>query len=80
VLVCDVVLGIDRSGPHRPPSIKYRLSAEAQLVVDEVSLSFLEECEIDYVEEMIRSSFQVVKNKLADSKCGCGSSFSVNNF
>ena len=25
---------------------------------------------------MIRASFSVVKNKLADSKCGCGSSFS----
>uniref|UniRef100_A0A6T1KJX9 Core domain-containing protein n=1 Tax=Alexandrium monilatum TaxID=311494 RepID=A0A6T1KJX9_9DINO len=49
----------------------------ARLVVDEVSLSFLEDCEVDYVEEMIRSSFQVVKNKLADSKCGCGSSFNI---
>mmetsp|Transcript_19774 Transcript_19774/g.46001 ORF Transcript_19774/g.46001 Transcript_19774/m.46001 type:complete len:181 (-) Transcript_19774:180-722(-) len=49
----------------------------AQLVVDELSMSFLEDCEVDYVEEMIRSSFQVVKNKLADSKCGCGSSFSI---
>lgn len=50
------------------------------LVVDEVSLSFLEDCEVDYVEEMIRSSFQVVKNGLADSKCGCGSSFSLSAF
>uniref|UniRef100_A0A7S0ZTQ4 Core domain-containing protein n=1 Tax=Noctiluca scintillans TaxID=2966 RepID=A0A7S0ZTQ4_NOCSC len=49
----------------------------ARLAVDKVSLAFLEECEVDYVEEMIRASFQVVKNKLADSKCGCGSSFSV---
>mmetsp|Transcript_8956 Transcript_8956/g.16123 ORF Transcript_8956/g.16123 Transcript_8956/m.16123 type:complete len:182 (-) Transcript_8956:73-618(-) len=49
----------------------------ALLVVDELSLTFLEDCEVDYVEEMIRSSFQVVKNKLADSKCGCGSSFSI---
>eukprot|EP00418_Pyrodinium_bahamense_P074419 CAMPEP_0179100308 /NCGR_PEP_ID=MMETSP0796-20121207/46317_1 /TAXON_ID=73915 /ORGANISM="Pyrodinium bahamense, Strain pbaha01" /LENGTH=121 /DNA_ID=CAMNT_0020798123 /DNA_START=173 /DNA_END=538 /DNA_ORIENTATION=+ len=49
----------------------------ACLVVDEVSLSFLEDCEVDYIEEMIRSSFQVVKNKLADSKCGCGSSFNI---
>mmetsp|Transcript_142481 Transcript_142481/g.397004 ORF Transcript_142481/g.397004 Transcript_142481/m.397004 type:complete len:157 (-) Transcript_142481:83-553(-) len=47
------------------------------LVVDEVSLSFLEDCEVDYVEEMIRSSFQVVKNNLADSKCGCGNSFNI---
>lgn len=28
-------------------------------------------------QEMIRASFSVVKNKLADSKCGCGSSFSA---
>mmetsp|Transcript_84068 Transcript_84068/g.195507 ORF Transcript_84068/g.195507 Transcript_84068/m.195507 type:complete len:152 (-) Transcript_84068:87-542(-) len=49
----------------------------ARLMVDDVSLSFLEDCEVDYVEEMIRSSFQVVKNKLADSKCGCGSSFNI---
>jgi len=52
----------------------------ARLEVDEVSLAFLEDCEVDYVEEMIRSSFQVVKNKLADSKCGCGSSFNVAGF
>jgi iron-sulfur cluster assembly protein len=52
----------------------------ARLMVDEVSLEFLEDCEIDYVEEMIRSSFQVVKNKLAESKCGCGSSFNVSSF
>ncbi|OLP92505.1 Iron-sulfur cluster assembly 2-like, mitochondrial [Symbiodinium microadriaticum] len=52
----------------------------ARLIVDELSMTFLEECEIDYTEEMIRASFSVVKNKLADSKCGCGSSFSVASF
>ncbi|CAE7550930.1 Isca2 [Symbiodinium natans] len=52
----------------------------AKLIVDELSMTFLEECEIDYTEEMIRASFSVVKNKLADSKCGCGSSFSVASF
>merc|ERR1712039_643137 len=52
----------------------------AKLVVDNVSLAFLEEAEVDYVEEMIRSSFQVVKNNLADSKCGCGVSFNVASF
>ena len=29
-----------------------------------------------HLQEMIRASFSVVKNKLADSKCGCGTSFS----
>jgi len=52
----------------------------ARLMVDELSMTFLEDCEIDYTEEMIRASFSVVKNKLADSKCGCGSSFSVASF
>eukprot|EP00930_Biecheleria_cincta_P091796 TRINITY_DN81457_c0_g1_i1.p1 TRINITY_DN81457_c0_g1~~TRINITY_DN81457_c0_g1_i1.p1 ORF type:complete len:193 (+),score=32.60 TRINITY_DN81457_c0_g1_i1:38-580(+) len=52
----------------------------ARLIVDEVSMTFLEDCEIYYVQEMIRSSFNVVKNKLADSKCGCGTSFSISSF
>lgn len=48
-----------------------------KVVVDDVSMSFLKDCEIDYHEEMVRSSFRVVKNGLADSSCGCGTSFSV---
>ena len=47
------------------------------MIVDDVSLSFLKECVIDYHEEMVRASFRVVKNELADSSCGCGTSFSV---
>jgi iron-sulfur cluster assembly 2 len=49
------------------------------LVVESGSLSFLKECEIDYHEEMVRSSFRVTKNALADSSCGCGTSFSVSD-
>ena len=48
-----------------------------KVVVDDVSMTFLKDCEIDYHEEMVRSSFRVVKNALADSSCGCGTSFSV---
>lgn len=48
-----------------------------KVVVDQLSLSFLKDCEIDYHEEMVRSSFRVTKNAMADSSCGCGSSFSV---
>jgi iron-sulfur cluster assembly accessory protein len=48
-----------------------------KVVVDDVSMSFLKDCEIDYHEEMVRSSFRVAKNAMADSSCGCGSSFSV---
>jgi iron-sulfur cluster assembly accessory protein len=48
-----------------------------KVIVDDVSMSFLTDCEIDYHEEMVKSSFRVVKNAMADSSCGCGSSFSV---
>ena len=45
-------------------------------VVDEVSLEFLAGSEIDYVEDLVGSAFQI-KNPNATSSCGCGSSFSV---
>jgi len=48
-----------------------------QLVVDKTSNLLLDACEIEYKLEMIRSAFQVNKNKLADQNCSCGSSFSV---
>lgn len=47
-----------------------------KIVIDEVSLPFVEEAEIDYVEELIGSYFKV-KNPMASSSCGCGSSFSI---
>jgi iron-sulfur cluster insertion protein len=46
------------------------------LIVDEVSLGLLEGAEIDYVDELVGSSFQV-KNPNASSGCGCGMSFSI---
>lgn len=48
-----------------------------RLVVDKTSNLLLDACEIEYKLEMIRSAFQVGKNKLADQNCSCGSSFSV---
>ena len=50
---------------------------DQKVVVDDVSLGFLKDCEVDYHEEMVKSSFRVTKNSMADSSCGCGSSFSV---
>ena len=47
-----------------------------KLVIDEVSLTLLGGAEVDYVEELVGSSFQV-RNPNAKSSCGCGSSFAV---
>ncbi len=48
----------------------------ARCVVDEASLPFLENSEIDFVEELIGASFRI-HNPNATSACGCGTSFSV---
>src|SRR3954464_13967242 len=47
-----------------------------KLVVDDVSLDLLNGAEIDFVEDLMGSSFQV-RNPNATASCGCGSSFSV---
>ena len=46
------------------------------LVVDEVSIPFLDGAEIDYVDDLIGAHFKI-NNPNATSSCGCGTSFSV---
>lgn len=55
-------------------------SKKVHVVTDLESLPFLKGCTIDYKIEMIRSAFAVVDNPLAESACGCGSSFALKNF
>lgn len=47
-----------------------------QVVIDPVSLPFLEGSEIDYVDGLIGAAFKV-HNPNATSSCGCGTSFSI---
>ena len=47
-----------------------------RVVVDETSLDLLAGSEIDFVEDLVGSSFQI-KNPNAKTSCGCGNSFSV---
>lgn len=47
------------------------------LVTDDCSLDLLKGSTVDYVSELIGASFKV-NNPNADSGCGCGVSFSVN--
>ena len=46
------------------------------VLVDDMSISFLEGAELDYVEELLGSYFKV-ENPNATASCGCGTSFSV---
>ena len=46
------------------------------MLVDGMSLLYLMGSEVDFVEDLVGASFQVV-NPNATASCGCGSSFSV---
>lgn len=48
----------------------------AIVLIDDVSLPFMENAVIDYVETLGAASFEI-KNPNASAKCGCGNSFSV---
>ncbi|MBY6055019.1 iron-sulfur cluster assembly accessory protein [Leisingera daeponensis] len=47
-----------------------------RVVVDSVSLPFLENAVIDFTEELIGARF-TIENPNATSSCGCGTSFSI---
>ena len=46
------------------------------VLVDDMSKEFLQNAELDYVEELLGSFFKV-SNPNATASCGCGTSFSV---
>ncbi|XP_061552325.1 iron-sulfur cluster assembly 2 homolog, mitochondrial [Phycodurus eques] len=47
------------------------------IVVDQDSLEFVKGATVDFSQELIRATFQVLKNPQADHGCSCGSSFSI---
>ncbi|KFM65769.1 Iron-sulfur cluster assembly 2-like protein, mitochondrial, partial [Stegodyphus mimosarum] len=49
----------------------------AKVVIDKISLPFISGSTVDYHEELIRSAFRIINNPQADSRCSCGTSFSV---
>ena len=58
-------------------SVRAQLERDgAKVVIDEVSVPFLEGSEIDYVTEVIGSAFRI-SNPNATAVCGCGTSFAL---
>ena len=49
---------------------------EISLIIDDTSLNLIKGSKIDYVKELIGSSFKI-HNPQASSSCGCGTSFSI---
>ena len=48
----------------------------AVVLIDEISLQFMNNIIIDYVETLTSAQFEII-NPNASTKCGCGNSFSV---
>lgn len=48
----------------------------ATVIIDSLSLEYINGSTVDYTQEMISSSFQIVDNPNSESSCGCGVSFS----
>ena len=49
---------------------------KVNILVDDTSLNLIKGSKIDYVNELIGSSFKIL-NPQASSSCGCGTSFSI---
>lgn len=49
---------------------------DVEVVVDAMSMQYLNEAVIDYEETLMGSEFKI-KNPNATATCGCGSSFTV---
>ncbi|MBY7649434.1 MAG: iron-sulfur cluster insertion protein ErpA [Candidatus Liberibacter europaeus] len=48
----------------------------AKIFVDKISLEYLKNSEVDFVDNLLNKSFQI-RNPNVSSKCGCGTSFSI---
>jgi iron-sulfur cluster assembly accessory protein len=48
----------------------------ATVLIDPVSLQYMDGSQIDFIDDLIGQSFQI-KNPLASASCGCGTSFSI---
>ncbi len=46
------------------------------VLIDPVSVKYMADAEIDYVENLIGAAFKV-NNPIATASCGCGTSFSI---
>ncbi len=48
----------------------------AVVLIDEMSLEFMQGAEIDYVDDVMAAAFKI-NNPNASASCGCGTSFSI---
>ncbi|MBP9722609.1 MAG: iron-sulfur cluster insertion protein ErpA [Gammaproteobacteria bacterium] len=69
----DLVVTKDYDNPSNPNNNQLN---QVKLVIDPLSLQYLESSEVDYKEDLQGSQF-VIRNPNAKTTCGCGSSFAL---
>ena len=62
-------------GSEQASDIVFR-HKNAEVIVDDVSIAYLKDSTIDYVQKLGSAAFEI-KNPNATASCGCGSSFNV---
>ena len=65
----------DLADARTPDDLVYRRDG-VEILIDSVSIDFVKNAQLDYVENLMGSFFQV-SNPNAKTSCGCGTSFSV---
>jgi len=53
------------------------LAEGVRLMIDSMSMAYLEEATLDYKDDPLNGSAFIIKNPNAKTTCGCGSSFSA---
>jgi len=76
----ELTLEMDEAVSPQEDIVYQSNKGDARVVVDRASLELIAGSTIDFVQEMIKSSFAVIENPQSESACGCGSSFAVKNF
>ena len=79
VYVCATYIHMhySNSRPRAPSSPKLRVFERygAEVLVDDISMPFLEGASLDLEDSLIKQGFAIASNPNAEKGCGCGSSF-----
>jgi iron-sulfur cluster assembly accessory protein len=73
----SVGAGAEERKPENKNDMVFGTEQGAQVRVDPVSYAFIKGASVDYIEELISSSFRVVDNPNSEASCGCGTSFTA---
>jgi len=71
---------LERGAIDQNEDVILKPAEDVQVVIDNESLQYMQGSTIEYIEEMIKSSFAVTANPQSEKACGCGSSFALKNF